>query len=76
MPQKLVEDLQNPNLKWVIFINPPWATSNTTGRKTGKKSKDKVSDTNIRKLMNKENLGESSREILINFYSNLFFVQT
>ena len=67
LPQALQDDLKNPNLKWVIFINPPWATSNTVGKETGKKSKDNVSDTNLRKLMNSENLGESSREVFTQF---------
>ena len=39
MPKKLQEDLLNPNLKWIIFINPPFATSNTVGMETGKTSK-------------------------------------
>lgn len=67
MPSNLIEDLKNPNLKWVIFINPPWGTSNNVGKEIGKKSKDNISDTNIRKLMNNENLGESSREVFTQF---------
>lgn len=67
MPDNLVRDLQNPNLKWIIFINPPWATSNTMGKETGKKSKDSVSKTQIRELMNRDNLGESSRELFTQF---------
>ena len=50
MPKKLQEDLLNPNLKWIIFINPPFATSNTVGMETGKTSKDTVSMTKIREL--------------------------
>ena len=67
MPKKLIEDLKNSNLKWIIFINPPFATSNKTGKKTGKSSKDNVSMTKIRTLMNKDNLGESSRELFTQF---------
>lgn len=67
MPQKLREDLANPDIKWIIFINPPFATSNTVGMETGKKSKDSVSMTEVRKLMDTENLGETSRELFAQF---------
>jgi hypothetical protein len=67
MPKKLQDDLANPNIKWIIFINPPFATSNTVGGETGKKSKDTVSMTGTRQLMEKENLGETSRELFAQF---------
>jgi hypothetical protein len=67
MPQKLRNDLSNPDLKWIIFINPPFATSNTSGNETGKKSKDTVSMTRIRTLMDKEGMGETSRELFAQF---------
>lgn len=67
MPQKLRDDLANPKIKWIIFINPPFATSNTVGKETGKKSKDNVSMTGIRKLMEADNLGETSRELFAQF---------
>lgn len=67
MPENLVKDLNNPNLKWIIFINPPFATSNSVGLETGKKSKDNVSMTQIRSMMNQDNLGEASRELFTQF---------
>lgn len=67
MPKTLRDDLANPDIKWIIFINPPFATSNTVGKETGKQSKDTVSMTEIRKLMEKENLGETSRELFAQF---------
>ena len=67
MPQNLVDDLANPDLKWIIFINPPFATANTVGGETGKKSKDTVSKTSIREWMNDENYGEASRELFTQF---------
>ena len=67
MPENLVNDLKDPNLKWIIFINPPFATSNTVGKETGKKSKDNVSKTQIRSMMNQEDLGEASRELFTQF---------
>jgi hypothetical protein len=67
MPKKLHEDLSNPNLKWIIFINPPFATSNTVGKETGKRSKDTVSMTKVRELMEREKMGETSRELFAQF---------
>ena len=67
MPPNLAADLANPDLKWVIFINPPFATANTRGGETGKKSKDTVSMTPIREWMNEEGYGEASRELYIQF---------
>lgn len=67
MPANLAADLANPKLKWIIFINPPFATANTRAGKTGKKSKDTVSMTTLREWMNVENYGEASRELYIQF---------
>lgn len=67
MPQNLINDLQNPKIKWIIFINPPFATSNNVSGNTGKKSKDTVSMTDIRKMMTDDNLGEASRELFTQF---------
>ena len=67
MPSNLVADLANPNIKWIIFINPPFATANTVGGETGKKSKDTVSKTTIREWMNEEDYGEASRELFTQF---------
>ena len=67
MPPNLIADLANPNIKWIIFINPPFATANTVGGETGKKSKDTVSKTTIREWMNEEDYGEASRELFTQF---------
>lgn len=67
MPQNLVEDLANPELKWIIFINPPFATANNVGDNLGKKSKDAVSMTPLREWMNDEGYGEASRELFTQF---------
>lgn len=67
MPQNLYDDLQNPDISWIIFINPPFATSNKKSPKTGKVSKDDVSMTYIRKMMTAEGLGETSRELFAQF---------
>ncbi len=61
LPKKLKNDLANKDLKWIILINPPFATSQTAGANTH--SKAGVSDTKIRKIMHREDLGEVSREL-------------
>lgn len=60
MPKKLYDDLRNPDISWIIFINPPFATSNKSGKNTGKTSKDDVSMTDIQKIMTDNGLGETS----------------
>jgi hypothetical protein len=66
MPKKLLDDIRNPEIKWIIFINPPFATSNDGSLKRDIK-KDAVSFTEVRKLMTEENLGETSRELFSQF---------
>ena len=67
LPQNLVEDLNNPDLKWIIFINPPFKTANDTKKKLGKKSSDAVSMTKVRNIMTAEDYGEASRELFTQF---------
>mgnify|MGYP002624028715 CR=1 FL=1 len=67
MPEKLFRDLQNPDLKWIIFINPPYATASNYQRKKNREDKIGVSMTKIQKLMTEENLGEVSRELFSQF---------
>lgn len=67
MPKKLYDDLMNPDISWIIFINPPFATSNKSGKTTGKISKDDVSMTNIQRIMTEHGLGETSRELFAQF---------
>jgi hypothetical protein len=72
LPEKLRQDLENPHLKWIILINPPFATSQTAGTNHGD-SKEGVSTTKIRETMHKEKLGEVSRELFAQF---LFRIKT
>lgn len=65
LPEKLRNELADPNIKWIILINPPFATSQKAGTSGG--SKKDVSDTVLRKLMHKNNLGEVSRELFAQF---------
>ncbi len=65
LPEKLKQDLSNPKIKWLIFINPPFATSQKAGTSGG--SKQSVSDTKLRKVMHQQDLGEVSRELFTQF---------
>ena len=65
MPKNLQQDLANPKIKWVILMNPPFATAQVAGAK-GDSKKD-VSDTKIRTLMHRADLGEVSRELFSQF---------
>jgi len=67
LPENLKNDLANPNIKWIIFINPPYATASNFERDENRINKDNVSMTAIRKQMNAENLGEVSRELTSQF---------
>ena len=67
MPPKLAADLANPDIKWILLFNPPFATANNVGDNLGKKSKDSVSMTPVRALMNAEDYGEASRELYTQF---------
>jgi hypothetical protein len=66
LPQKLRNDLSNPKLKWIILINPPFATSQKAGLHHGE-SKQDVSNTMVRKVMHQKDLGEASRELFAQF---------
>lgn len=39
MPKNLYDDLHNPDISWIIFINPPFATSNKKASKPEKYQK-------------------------------------
>jgi len=64
-PANLLRDLYDPNIKWIIFINPPFATSQKAGHSG--ESKMSVSDTKIRPFMHAQGLGEVSRELAAQF---------
>ena len=65
LPENLREDLANPNIKWIIFINPPYVTANNN--KSDNVNKDGVSMTRIKKLMTAEKLGKTSQELFTQF---------
>jgi len=65
LPEKLRNDLNNSKIKWIILINPPFATAQKAGTSGG--SKKGVSETKLRDLMHTEDLGETSRELFVQF---------
>jgi hypothetical protein len=65
MPEKLRNDLTNPKLKWIILINPPFATA-SAGLAQGS-NKENVAVTKVRQRMNLDDLGETSRELFSQF---------
>ncbi len=67
MPKNLVDDLKNPKIKWLIFINPPYATANNYERDKSRINKDAVSMTAIRELMTADGLGNVSQELFSQF---------
>ena len=71
LPKTLRADLQNPKLKWIILINPPFATAQTAGNK-GESKKD-VSDTELRRIMHDQDLGETSRELFAQFLFRIHY---
>lgn len=67
LPKKLRADLADPNIKWIVFINPPYATASNFERDPNRTSKDNVSMTKIRELMTADDMGEVSRELTSQF---------
>jgi len=65
MPDTLRKDLAAPKIKWVVLVNPPYATAQEAGLRGT--SKEGVSDTKIRKRMHADGLGEVSRELYVQF---------
>jgi hypothetical protein len=65
MPQKLRDELNDPKITWIVFINPPFATSQDA--RAGGRSKKGVSKTKIDRIMNKQNIGHAKRELFVQF---------
>lgn len=67
MPLSLLNDINNPDIKWIILINPPFATANVDTR-IDSVNKDEVSMTQVRDRMTQDDdLGEASRELSSQF---------
>jgi hypothetical protein len=64
LPKKLRDELANPELTWIVYINPPFATAQDAKRK---KSKTGVSKTKVEILMDRDDTGHAKRELLVQF---------
>ncbi|MFH1545952.1 MAG: hypothetical protein ABIE14_01070, partial [Patescibacteria group bacterium] len=63
LPENLRRDLADPKNKWVVLINPPFATSGNHGAS----SKKTVAHTKIRDRMERNKFGNSRDELFIQF---------
>ncbi|MCL2074414.1 MAG: hypothetical protein FWH18_10855 [Marinilabiliaceae bacterium] len=64
LPKKLRTELADPNITWVVYINPPFATAQDAKKI---KSKTGVSKTRIEIMMDKAKTGHAKRELLVQF---------
>ena len=64
LPKKLRDELADPSITWIVYINPPFATAQDAKRK---KSKTGVSKTKIEIMMDKEKIGHTKRELFAQF---------
>ncbi len=64
LPKKLRDELADPNITWIVYINPPFATAQDAKQK---KSKTGVSKTRVELAMDMANTGHAKRELLVQF---------
>lgn len=64
LPKNLREELADPSLTWIVYINPPFATAQDAKQK---QSKTGVSKTKIETLMDKAKIGHAKRELFAQF---------
>jgi len=64
LPENLKHDLRNKEIKWLFFINPPYAESGTG---IGKEYKHGVKFGNIADEMKKSGMGKCANEIALQF---------
>jgi len=64
LPKKLREELADPDITWIVYINPPFATAQNAKRK---ESKTGVSKTRIEILMDRAKTGHAKRELFVQF---------
>ena len=65
LPKKLREELADPNITWLVYINPPFATAQVGGAKGD--SKKGVSKTKVEVIMDKQGAGHVKRELFAQF---------
>jgi hypothetical protein len=64
LPKKLRDDLADPNIIWIVYINPPFATAQDAKQKS---SKTGVSKTKVEIVMDAEKMGHVKRELYAQF---------
>jgi len=64
LPKKLRGELADPNITWIVYINPPFATAQDAKQKN---SKTGVSKTKVEILMSKGKIGHAKRELFAQF---------
>lgn len=65
LPKKLRDELADPTITWIVFINPPFATAQVGGAKG--ESKKGVSKTKVEIAMDNEDAGHVKRELFAQF---------
>ncbi len=64
LPQKLRDELADPSITWIVYINPPFATAQDARQKT---SKTGVNKTKVEMAMDKVDAGHVKRELFAQF---------
>ena len=65
LPKKLKDELADPNITWIVYINPPFATAQDA--KSDGSSKKGVSKTKVESAMDKVDAGHAKRELFAQF---------
>ncbi len=65
LPKKLRDELSDPTITWIVYINPPFATAQDA--KSDGSSKKGVNKTNIELIMNKQKTKHAKRELFAQF---------
>ncbi len=65
LPKKLRDELADPNITWIVFINPPFATAQDA--KADGRSKKGVSKTRLEIVMDRYKIGHAKRELFAQF---------
>ena len=64
LPKKLRDELADPTITWIVYINPPFATAQDAKQI---QSKTGVSKTKVELLMDKAKIGHAKRELFAQF---------
>ncbi len=65
LPQKLRDELSDPSITWIVYINPPFATAQDA--KSDGSSKKGVSKTKLEIVMDRYKIGHAKRELFAQF---------